>query len=200
MKKIVLSALCLATFFSGTYAMIQESEQAAAGSYTTDAENPDVALQDTNPLLGTQKKKREWKKKGCCIVAGALLLAGCLADGIASLASLHPESWVNTAYPFSNTLPADFGKCTYRYGQPRSWVYPVPPNHPFVGNWKNSCVCVQNVKECDTYCAKRKEKKEKYCFILEECFYEEKNDPGLRWSLIALGTEVVLICMGVACL
>lgn len=161
MKKIVLSALCIALFFSGTHAMDFDGEP----------------------------RSERIKRIARGLLVGALLATAIGTDIASVTESVHtPGSTV--ASPWNETLPADAlvdgRECTYLYGHP---CYTLPDHDGgVVTNFETCCEGAENGQACSEWC-KERQKEDDYngeCVLLKKCTGKTTYDTQFGWSVTSL--------------
>ena len=172
MKKIVLSALCIAMFFSGIYAMdVVVSDE---------PEDAEVHFPPFIPEREKNKKQIRRINKARAALSGIVMLL-CFGGVISSPRPAITTSTALNSTPFlNNTLPPNCGECAYSYGRPCNYG---KPNEPPL-NADHCCFYAVNEKECEEYCAQQLESDR--CFVLKRCTKPAKTDRSIYWSSIAL--------------
>ncbi len=172
MKHLILSALCLLSIFSGTFAMDDNDDWQFSGTHTPKfQEDKDVELQEQSHLL-KQDKEESYCSIKKVFTAGfyALLLGGCVSD-LATIGQSVHDNRTMLPLPYNATLPANNQTCHYRY------------------EWSCNYGLIVDKKECQKYCNKAHKKQHQNCYILQECG-KNNHDPQLDSGIGSLVTRI----------
>ena len=173
MKKIVLSTLCIATFFSSTYAMDEEKTPLLSQN-----EKREMDEESWDKKTAEFHQATPWKKRGKLAILGFLTFAAAL-NGITMAESIHGGNSSITALPYNATLLSSNETCSFQYGTP---CYETPYDE---NNYNDCCSAAENLKECNEWCKKDSNKKNG-CMILRKCKNKTTYDPQFVGSAAAL--------------